>query len=239
MTLCITLLSLALSLGPTAWAAPLDDLNLAAAADVPATARQEAFDRLVTLGNTDTSLVTQVATTEDQDTRLRWVSIRVLGHVGGAGAEQTVSALLTDPQPAIRAAAVGALGETNNRIHTTAIAAMLDDPAVIVRAEAATALGKLGDPTAVPALAKALRSKSNYHRDSSLWVRRHFVIALGDIRDKSAVPALLRAMDDEDTAVAQATIPAFEQIGGFSMGQGRTPEQQREAWRRWASAQIR
>lgn len=227
-----------LALGLSALAAPSDDLNLAAAADVPVQARQEAFDRLVRLGDTDIGLVTQTAMAEAEDTRKRWVAIRVLGHVGGDAAEGTVVGLLGDPQPAIRAAAVGALGETGKRAHTAGIAALLEDPAVIVRAEAATALAKIGDPSAVPALSRALQSRASYHRDSSLWVRRHYVMALGSIGHKDAVPALLQALDDPDPVVAEATIPAFEQIGGFSMGEGRTDEQQREAWRRWASAQV-
>lgn len=234
----MTLLPILLALVLSAAAAPEDDLHQAAAAELPVQARQEAFDRLVALGTTDLGLVTRVATTEAEDTRRRWVAIRVLGHVGGDGAEGTVISLLADPQPAIRAAAVGALGETGKRAHTARIVALLEDPAVIVRAEAATALGKIGDPAAVAALSKAIDARASYHRDASLWVRRHYVLALGSIGHKDAVPALLRALDDEDPGVAEAAIPAFERIGGFSMGEGRTPEQQREAWRRWGQAQV-
>lgn len=230
-------LFLALSIG-AALAGPSDDLALAADGDIPVVARQQAFERLVALGSTDIALVSQVATAEEADTRQRWVAIRALGHIGGASAEQLVTRLLQDPQPAIRAAAVGALGETGKRDHSTAVAAMLKDPAIIVRAEAATALAKLGDPRSVDALSAALDDKSNWHRDTPLWVRRHYVMALGEIGNKSAVPALLRAMDDPDPQVAAEVVPAFEKIGGFSMGEGRTDEQEREAWRRWASAQV-
>jgi len=235
MSFLLCLLALALPVR----AAPADDLNLAAAADVPTVARQEAFDRLVILGSTDTGLVTRVAQTEDDDTRKRWVAVRVLGHVGGDGAQATLLGLLKDPQPAIRAAAVGALGELGKWGNTATLTAMLDDPAIIVRAEAASALAQLGDPTAVPALSKALASPGNYHRDTSLWVRKHYVVALGEIGTKDAVPALLRALDDADPDVAAAAIPAFEHVGGFSMGEGRNLDQQKEAWRRWAAAQVR
>lgn len=231
-------LLLALSLSLSALAAPTQDLALAADSDVPVVARQQAFDRLVALGATDMALVSQVAQAQEADTRQRWVAIRALGHIGGAAAEQTVLDLLGDPQPAIRAAAVGALGETGKQQHTASVAAMLQDPAIIVRAEAATALGKLGDSAAVDPLAQALEDRSNWHRGTPLWVRRHYVLALGDIGHKTAVPALLRAMDDPDPLVAAETIGAFEKIGGFTMGEGRTDEQEREAWRRWASAQV-
>lgn len=234
----LTLLLLAFLSGPAS-AAPVDDLNLAAASDVPAVARQEAFDRLVVNGLTDTALVHQVAADQSADTRKRWVAIRVLGHVGGDRAEQALISLLDDPQPAIRAAVAGALGETGTMRHTPSVIALLEDPAIIVRAEAATALAQLRDPSAVPALAKALEAKSGYRRDTSLWVRRHYVLALGSIGHKDGIPALVRALDDEDLQVAEAAIPALEQIGGFSMGEGRSWEQQREAWRRWGQAQGR
>ena len=238
MTLLSALLALLLAAVPIAGAAPEDDLNQAAAADLPVQARQEAFNRLVALGNTDLGLVSRVANTEAEDTRRRWVAIRVIGHVGGDAAESTLTTLLADPQPAIRAAAVGALGETGKRAHTARVVALLEDPAVTVRAEAATALGKIGDPAAVPALSKAIDARASYHRDASLWVRRHYVMALGAIGHKDAVPALLRALDDADPVVSEAAVPAFERIGGFTMGEGRTPEQQREAWRRWGQAQV-
>lgn len=233
------MLSLLLVLSGLALAAPEDDLNLAAASDVPVVARQEAFDRLVVLGLTDTALVLRVAQDTSEDTRRRWVAIRVLGNVKGDRAEQALLALLSDPQPAIRAAAVGALGDTGKMGHTPAVMALLEDPAIIVRAEAAVALGKLRDPRAVPALSKALQAKSAWRNAQSLWVRKHYVLALGSIGHKDGIPALLRALDDEDPIVAEAAIPALEQVGGFSMGEGRTPEQQREAWRRWAQAQSR
>ncbi len=239
MSLSSLLLSLSLVLtGGLAHAGPTQDLAMATDADLPVQARQEAFDRIVSLGSTDITMIQGLARQEDGDTRQRWVAIRALGHVGGAAAEQTLQDLLADPQPAIRAAAVGGLGETGKNMYTASVAKMLQDPAIIVRAEAATALGKLGDKGAVGALADALEDKSNWHRGSPLWVRRHYVLALGDIGHKSAVPALLRAMDDPDPAVAAETVGAFEKIGGFSMGEGRSPDQEREAWRRWASAQV-
>lgn len=232
-------LLLALSLGLAALAGPTEDLALAADSDVPVVARQQAFERLVATGATDTALVLQVARDQAGDTRKRWVAIRALGHIGGAGAMQAVQDLLADPQPAIRAAAVGALGETGRTELTASVAAMLADPAIIVRAEAAVALGKLGDDEGVQPLAEALEDRSNWHRGTPLWVRRHYVVALGDIGHKAAVPALLRALDDPDPLVAAEVVPAFEKIGGFTMGEGRTPEQELEAWRRWASAQVR
>ncbi|MCB9779963.1 MAG: HEAT repeat domain-containing protein [Alphaproteobacteria bacterium] len=221
-----------------AHAGPVQDLAQAADGDLPAVARQEAFDRLVVLGATDTATVLTMARNPDGDTRQRWVAIRVLGHVGGDGAENALVGLLDDPQPAIRAAVVGALGELGKSRNTGAVAAKLSDPAIIVRAEAANALGMLRDPSAVDALGKAIDDKSNFHRGSPLWVRKHYVRALGEIGHKNGVRYLLRAMDDQDPEVQAETIPAFEKISGFSMAQGRTQEQEREAWRRWASAQV-
>ncbi len=234
----MTLFSLLLSLSLPVLAGPDQDMAMASDPELPVAARQEAFDRIVALGATDIGMVRELATDGDADTRKRWVAIRALGHIGGAQADQILEGLLSDPQPAIRAAAVGGLGEIADRQHTDEIAGLLTDPAIIVRAEAAAALGAMGDPKAVTPLSKALDDTTNFHRGTSLWVRRHYVVALGDIGDKDAVPALLRALDDADPVVSAEVIPAFEKIGGFSMGEGRTPDQERDAWRRWASAQV-
>ena len=161
----MTLLPLLLALTTGALAGPVQDLAQAADPDLPVAARQEAFDRLVSLGSTDTSLVLSTALDVEGDTRKRWVAIRALGHIGGSSAEQTLVQLLDDPQPAIRAAAVGALGETGRRSHATVVTGKLQDPAVIVRAEAATALGKLGDPSAVNALMTGTPGHGVPHHD--------------------------------------------------------------------------
>lgn len=200
--------------------------------------RRAAFDRLVQIGSTDLSTLTQVSVDLEGDTRQRWVAIRAMGHVGGYGVEQTLVDLLADPEPAIRTAAVSALGDIGSHSHSTQVADGLQDPAIIVRAAAAEALGKLRDPSTIDALAAALADPGNYHRGTSLWVRRHYVVSLGEIADVHALPALLGAMDDADPEVAQASLSAFERIAGFTFSDGRSGDEEREAWKRWASAQI-
>jgi FOG: HEAT repeat len=156
-----------------------------------------------------------------------------------ARARATLLTLLDDEQPAIRAAAVQALGDLGDRKTAGVIAAKLQDPAVIVRAGAAEALGKIRDQGTVQALSDAVMARDNYYRGSSLWVRRHYVASLGEIGSRDAVPTLLRTLDDADEGVRTASVKALEGIAGFSYAEGRDLEQQREAWRRWAQAQVR
>ena len=228
----------ALLLTCVAWATPQEDLALAANPELPEVARLQAFDRLVQAGGTDIALVTRTASQEDADTRARWVSIRVLGKVRGDRARTLLVGLLDDPQPAIRAAAAQALGDLGDRSTAGKVSAKLQDPAIIVRAAAAEALGKLGDSGAVPALSQALTARDNFYRGSSLWVRRHYVASLGQIGSREAIPALLRALEDGDPLVSNAAVAAFEDIAGFSYAEGRDLDRQRQAWQRWAQAQL-
>jgi len=240
MTRPLSMLPLVLLLAAsTAWADASTDLAEAANGQVPESARMAAFDRLVRTGQTNITHVRQIAVDADADTRQRWVAIRVLGKVRGDGPRDVLLGLLSDEQPAIRAAATQALGDLGARVTTPQLIEQLKDPAVIVRAGAAEALGKIRDGSAVSPLADALQARDNYYRGSSLWVRAHFVAALGEIGDRAAVPTLLRALDDGDAGVQVAAVAAMEHVAGFSYSEGRDAEQQREAWRRWGQAQVR
>ena len=231
------LLTLTFASAP-AHAGAMDDVVLASDQERTETERRAAFDRLVQLGATDMRTLISVGSELDGNTRQRWVCIRAMGHIGGQGAETALVALLEDPEPAIRTATVSALGDVGSPLHSARIAETLRDPAIIVRAAAAEALGKIRDPSVISALGDAVADPDNYHRGSSLWVRRHFIVALGEIGDVRALPILLGAMSDGDEEVAQATIAAFERISGFTFSDGRSPDEERSAWKRWASAQI-
>jgi HEAT repeat protein len=229
---------LLLSLG-LALAGATDDLRMASDASLDEATRMAAFQRLVNNGAMDVNAVVAAAEDPEGDSRQRWVAVRALGEIGGDRCKQVLVGLVADPQPAMRAAAAGGLGDLGGKDSVPQLTALLADPAVIVRAAAAEALGKIGSKDAVPALVAALESRDNYHRGSSLWVRRHYVLALGNIGDKAAVSSLLRGLDDGDPGVAEASILAFEQIGGFTMKEGRDAREEKEAWRRWAAAQLR
>lgn len=213
------------------------DIVVAADKSLSEESRRAAFDRVVAEGRSDTTALIQ-AGLDGEDTPTRWVAIRALGHIGGFPIQQTLLELLSDPEPAIRSAAIGALAEVGNRSHSGQIAQLLTDPAILVRASAANALGELRDPSVVSALDHALSASDNYYRGTSLWVRPHFVTAMGAIGDIQALPALLRGLEDEDPDVVDASLRALERISGFSMADGRTPEEEREAWRRWTTTQI-
>lgn len=213
------------------------EIAVAADKNLPEESRQAAFDRVVAEGRANTAVLVQ-ASLDGEDTPTRWVAIRALGHVGGQQVQQTLLELLSDPEPAIRSASIGALAEVGSRSHSGRIAQLLTDPAILVRATAARALGELRDPSTLYALDDALSASDNYYRGTSLWVRPHFVMAMGEIGDARALPALMRGLDDDAPDVVDASLRALEQISGVSFADGRTPEEEREAWRRWAIPQI-
>ena len=83
----------------------------------------------------------------------------------------------------------------------------LGDREVQVRATAVSALGSLGDPRAVEALARALRT------DTDARVREMAAHALGEIEDPRAVPALAAAVrEDREAAVRNKAAWALGEI---------------------------
>jgi HEAT repeat protein len=216
-----------------------EDLALAANERAAEPARMAAFERLVLLGNTDMAVVTAMSQDEDGDTRQRWVAIRTLGKIKGVRSKTILTGLLNNPQPAIRTAAATAMGDFGHKDFVEPLNMALSDAAVLVRSAAAKSVGRIGDSSSVKPLSEAVNHRRSYFRGRSLWVRRHYVEALGELGSKEAYPVLLRNIDDEDETVAKAVIESLERVSGFDFAQGRTAPQQKEAWRRYVSQQLR
>lgn len=224
-------MSLLLILIAAALATGIEDVKKAADPNLGEPERMAAFERAAAVGNA--SEIIQLAVDGNADSRHRWVAIRVLGRVNSPLAVEALLKLLSDDQPAMRAAAVSALGDTRRPEVVEKIAAKLSDPAVIVRAASADALGQIGDPRAVPYLDRALSDPTNSYRGTSLWVRRHYIEALSSIGSRSALDAISRYLADADPAVSGAAISAMEKAAGFSYASGRTVQEQQAAWQRW------
>lgn len=216
----------------TALAGIPEDLATAADTNLPTALRQQAFDRMAQPGSVD-SLV-RLATDKELRPQERWVAVRALAPIPDEEARAAILQLLAAEDAHTRMAALGALGDRGDPSLSGYAAARLSDPALLVRAAAADALGKLKDPATLSDLHEALRDPSNHYRGESLWFRRHLVTAIGAIGTDAAVPALARALDDPDPEVSAAAVKEFEKIAGFSYAEGRTGDQERAAWKRWA-----
>ncbi len=216
--------------------AGLDEfVTRASDAELPKVERQAAFDELVKTGYGDELIA--LAEDPQVDARQRWVIVRAIGKIDSPPGIQALERLLHDEISGIRAAAALALADTGNAAHADKIVPLLEDKAVIVRGTAADALTVLGAPSAVPYLARAMDDPSNFYRGESLWVRRHFVLALGASLDKSALPPLIRCLDDDDSDIVDAALVALEQVSGVSWADGRSREEQIQAWMRWYANQ--
>ncbi len=209
-----------------------EDLHLAADRDQPLALRQEAYGRLATVDVT--AEVLRMARSKDTPAVERWVAVRALGTNPSPEARAALIEFLDSPNAPTRMAALGGIGERVDRTLSGRVASKLADPAILVRAAAADALALLKDASTVPDLARALKDPTNTYRGQSLWVRRHFVDALSAIGSHDAAPALAAALEDRDPAVATSAMHALERMAGFSYREGRTPAEEREAWKRWA-----
>jgi HEAT repeat protein len=214
------------------WAGVPEDLATAADADLPTPMREAAWGRLVKSG--ETREIARLADLPDTPKNQRWVAIRSLGPIQTDDARSRLLAYLEAGDASTRMAALGALGDRGDVALSGRVAAALSDRALLVRGAAAEALGKLRDPATLADLERALRDPTNSYRGTSLWVRRRFVEAMAAIGTDAAVPYLARALDDADPDVGHAAVAGLEKVAGFSYAEGRTPAEEREAWRRWS-----
>lgn len=210
-------------------------LAQASDAERPEAERMAAFDALVAEGYGPALI--QLAEDQSLDARQRYVAVRALGRVDSPPGQEALIRLLADDISGIRAAAAAALGEAHHAEHALKIAALLEDPATIVRAAAADALVSLPEEAVIPYLERALWDPSNFYRGQSLWVRRHFVDALGATGGRAALPSLVRCLQDADSTVVESALAALEKVSGLSWADGRSRDEQIQAWQRWYANQ--
>ncbi|PKG31352.1 HEAT repeat domain-containing protein, partial [Methanoregula sp.] len=117
-----------------------------------------------------------------------------------------ISAVLRDPDAAIRVAAVEALRVIGMPAEKTLIR-ILNDGHKSVRSAAAEALGSLKSTVAVPYLIRLLRT------DPKKEVRRAAAESLGLIEDAYAIPALIRGFRDRDPLVRSGAASALGRMG--------------------------
>lgn len=105
---------------------------------------------------------------------------RALASAGSEGIALALG-LLSDPEPAARAAAAAFLGDRRCRLAVPATIRMLRDPDRGVRRAAARALGAIGDPQAIPFLERAVAEREPATAEAAL-------LAIRDIRSADAAP---------------------------------------------------
>ena len=107
----------------------------------------------------------------------------------------------------------------------------LYDPALLVHAAALDALIQLKDPSALADLALALVDAKDFYRGTSF---RQKIVRAEAACGKDGARYLVKALTDKDPEVLALARSSLEAIAGFSYREGRTPDQEAEAWRRWA-----
>jgi HEAT repeat protein len=96
----------------------------------------------------------------DENPGVRSIAAMAAGELVFKEAEAAVRPLLRDPEPRVRASAIYALVSMGARVDRTPLANQLEHRDPRVRAHAAVVLGKLGDPSAIPLLRAAVRSRT-------------------------------------------------------------------------------
>jgi hypothetical protein len=118
---------------------------------------------------------------------------------------ESLSSLLAEDDPRVRAAAATSLGKSQNRRAVAPLMALLGDGNRSVREAAVRALGALGD-VAVEPLLRALG-------DGDWHIRMGSAIALRIIGDPRAVEPLIGALQDENRFVRREAAKSLGRIG--------------------------
>lgn len=208
-----------------------EDVTTSANRDLAIELRQEAFARLVAAAKVNELI--EIGKNPDKPVPERWVAVRALGPIQTLEAKQALVEFMNSKDVWARIASVTAAGERGDPSLSGKVAVHLEDPAILVRAAAAETLQQLKDPSTLGDLERALQDPTGWYRGTSLWVRRKYVEAMA-AAGRDAAPFLARALDDKDPVAARAALTGLETIAGFSYHEGRTAEEEKQAWKRWA-----
>ncbi len=109
---------------------------------------------------------------KDADAEVRAIAAAELGRAGYAWAGDSISRLLSDPEPRVRTAAIHALAALHQ--HAGLVRQRLDDTDVQVRGQAAVALGAMDARDHIDAVAALLLSKELSLRSAAISGLSHF-----------------------------------------------------------------
>ena len=232
------MISISLFAAERAEAGIVEDLTEVAGEATPETDRMVLFNAMVATAGVNATQLSSVAFDEEQDQRVRWIAIRVMGQSQESSFIETIERLCDDESPVIRIAALSGLADLTPTTATNRVSLALQDPAIVVRGAAADTLALLRDIRAIDELETALGDSSNWYRGQSLWVRPRIVLALGATRSSMALPALSRALIDDDSDVVDAALQALRTINGFDFAEGRSRDEHIRAWQRWIPANL-
>ncbi len=227
--LALTLPGPALASGPSAPPEVITDAATAANTTLDGATREAAYRRLMAPESTAAVLARLKAS--DLDPQQRWVLIRSLGPNPTDDARAALVALADSKDAMVRAGVMEALGDRGDKGLTGKVVRGLYDPALLVHAAALDALIQLKDPSALADLANALDDEKDFYRGTSF---RQKIVRAEAACGKDAARYLVKALTDKDAEVLALARSSLEAIAGFSYREGRTPEQEAEAWRRWA-----
>lgn len=117
-----------------------------------------------------------------------------------------------EPDPLVRESVLSATARFQTPLASQVLVAALADTDPLVRRRACRLLGRRGDPTAVPALAKLIRT------DKDLDVQIEATRALGGIASPETNAALVAALEAQDPALQFAGVTAMKQCTGRDFG---------------------
>jgi HEAT repeat protein len=221
------------ALGDLGSARAIDPLiNLLGTPDKPD--KNDKYDKkLGKIGN-ERALRPLLLAVKDENPYVRAAAEAAVKRIGSqSGETDSLSELMRDPSPAVRAQVAGKLGVSKDPAALPLLIRLLGDPDYTVRRSAVAGLANFRDPASLEKIAAALddddlstrqgaatvlglagnpqsvEALAAHARDSQGAVRAEIIRALGRIKDERSLPAIVSANQDPDPPVRLAVAEAL------------------------------
>ncbi len=127
-------------------------------------------------------------------------------------ANQLARQIQVEPDPLVREAIVRSIAEFRVPLAAQVLEAGLRDDDPSVRRQCCAAMGRRGEVSAIPELARVMKSESD------IDVRLAAVEAFGAIKSPESIAALATALEDNDPAMQYAGVRSMQAISDRDFG---------------------
>lgn len=154
----------------------------------------------------------KVAFDSKNSMQLRWRTVTAYGKNYPSEAKSFLEKALKSPEWFMRNAAVLVLPYADRSWAISWLEKMMSDPALVVRTAAVQATEQMGGIELQSLLWTKLYSRENYHRSSSLWIRKHILETLAAFATTNDVDKFIQVLKDDDQNLHSVSIATLKKL---------------------------
>ncbi|MEQ1666331.1 MAG: HEAT repeat domain-containing protein [Bdellovibrionales bacterium] len=144
--------------------------------------------------------------------QLRWRTVTAYGKNYPNEAKPFLEKALKSPEWFMRNAAVLVLPYAERSWAISWLEKMMSDPALVVRTAAVQATEQMGGIELQSLLWTKLYSRENYHRSSSLWIRKHILETLSAFATTNDVDKFIQVLKDDDQNLHSVSLATLKKL---------------------------